>query len=90
MSDEEKIPIPNKVIAIPICWMLYECPANVFEILGASVSTPPPVVLEAMVESGLARRIKVISSSIHDEDDEEETQEEEEGPSDAKPWFPEQ
>jgi hypothetical protein len=67
--------------------MLYECPANVFEVLGASVSTPPPIVLEAMAENGIARRIKVISSSIH-EDDEEETHEEQEGPSDEKPWFP--
>jgi hypothetical protein len=77
---------PNKVIAIPICWALYECPSNVFEVLGAAVTTPPPIVLEALVSQGSARVVKVISSDIHEHGEIVEAEDEEQ--TGETPWFP--
>lgn len=76
----------NKVISQPICFALYEVPDNIFEIVGSQIDRPSLVVIEAMVEQGLARRIKILSSTIHEEEDEEVEEDEAEGQ--EKPWYP--
>lgn len=82
MSDE----VETKIITHPICWAVYEVPANIFEIIGNQIDRPSLLVVEAMVEQGLARRVKVISSTMHAE--EEEDDEEEETPEPPKgPWY---
>ena len=78
----------NKIISIPVCWMLYEVPANMFEVLGQQVDRPSIIVIEAMVEQGLARRVKVITANV-DVHDEEESVPEDADEEEAKedPWW---
>lgn len=74
----------NKIIAIPVSWMLYEVPDNIFAVLGAAITTPPILVLEALVEQGGARRVKLISEDIEIIEDVDE----EDKPPGESPWWP--
>lgn len=70
----------RKIVAIPITWMVYSLPANVFEIMGASVQSPPLVVAESLVESGQGIRVKKIETGIEIEDSDTEEKSDESGP----------
>ena len=74
----------TKVISHPVCWALYEVPDNIFEIVGNHIDRPSLIVIEALVEQGLARRIKTLSSELHEDEAEKQEGEEEE----ESPWYP--
>lgn len=65
--------VPNKVVSIPTEWTLFEVPANIFEILGNRISEPSHIVVEALVQAGLARKVRVVHSGIEVHGDESPT-----------------
>jgi hypothetical protein len=69
-----------KIIAIPVSWMVYSLPDNIFEIMGATVQQPPLIVAEALVDSGMGVRLRKIETGIEVEDVDEEAL-------GAGPWY---
>lgn len=85
MTESRKSDRISKIVAIPTTWVLYELPANAFEVMGGIVQNPPLIVAESLVESGMGRRIKMIEADIQFSDvPSDDEGEEEEG---KGPWY---
>ena len=74
----------RKIVAIPTTWVLYDLPTDAFEIMGGVVQNPPLVVAEALVSSGMGRRVQRIETGIEIDSGFEEDSEDGE-----TPWYKE-